>query len=483
MFDSIISGFVKITNSIGSFLWGPWTQIFLIIAGLWFTIGTKFYPFRKFGTIMKKTMGTMFKKQPGASKNRLSSVQAVLGALAGTIGMGNIAGTASAIAIGGPGAVFWMWVFAFLGMSLKMAEVTLAVHYREVGPDGKTYGGPMYYMRKALNSKLLAYLFCFGLFFNCLFMAATMQTHTIAESLQASYGVNPYITAVIVCLLTLIAILGGLKAIGKTCETLVPIMTIIWIVSALIVLFTNITEVPRVFGNIISEAFVPTAAVGGFAGSTIALAIKQGAARGTGSNDAGVGVAPCIHATAEVDHPFSQGLWGSTEVFIDTILVCSMTAFIILAPSDVWYSGETGVTLTLMGLQSALPAGVADLIVNLCVAAFCFSTVLVFFVYYETASVYLFGQKAFKAIKWLYFIVPIIFAGYSKVNDLWGGFANIASALCLLPNLIALLLLSRPYFKLLKDYEGERKYTTAYTDKTKDYVKVHPAYQAEEAAK
>ena len=425
---------------------------------------------------MKNTLGSMFKKSE-ASTNRLTSVQAVMSALSGTIGMGNIAGTASAIAVGGPGAVFWMWVFAFTGMSLKMAEVTLAVHYRDVDANGKTYGGPMYYMKKALNSKLLACIFCFGLFFNCLMMSATMQTHTIAESLNASFNINPYITAIVVCLLTFLAVQGGIKIVGKTCEVLTPVMTIVWVVTALIVLFSNFTHIPRVFELIIVHAFSPTAAVGGFAGSTIAQAIKQGPARGTGSNDAGVGVAPCIHATAEVDHPFRQGLWGSTEVFVDTIIVCSMTAFIILAPVDVWSSGATGVTLTLAGLQSVLPTTLADIVLNLCVAAFCFSTVLVFFVYYETASVYLFGQKFFKVVKWLYFIVPILFAGYANVDKLWGGFANIASGLCLLPNLVALILLSRPYFALIKDFEGEQKYKTAYTDKTKDYIKVHPEYK------
>ena len=479
----IINGFVELCNTVGGFLWGPWTQIFLIAVGIYLTIGTKFYQVRKFGYIMKNTVGTIFQKRED-SKVGLTEVQAVMGALAGTIGMGNISGTASAIAIGGPGAVFWMWIFAFFGMMIKTSEVTLAVHYREVSPDGKEiHGGPMYYMKKALNSKLLAVIFSFGLFFNALLMASTMQTHTIVEAAGASYGFNPYVVAVVVVGLAALAILGGLKSIGKVCETFVPVMTVIWILAALYILATNFTQIPRVFSSIFLEAFAPTPAAGGFVGASVAMAIQQGASRGTGSNDAGLGVAPCIHATAEVDHPFKQGLWGTAEVFIDTIIVCTMTAFIILAPVGAdgvptWASGESGVALTLLGMQQSMPAFMADLIVNICVAAFCFSTVLVFYVYYETASINLFGKKSFKYIKWLYFIFPIAFAGYTNVNALWGGFANVATGLCLLPNLIALVLLSGSFFGLVKDYDGERKYLTAITDKSHQYIKTHPAYLA-----
>lgn len=480
MFNTIISSFIDLTNTIGSFLWGPWTQLFLIGIGIYLTLGTGFYQVRKFGYIMKNTVGKIFKKRED-SKVGLTEIQAVMGALAGTIGMGNIAGTASAIAVGGPGAVFWMWIFAFFGMMVKTAEVTLAVHYREVSADGKEiHGGPMYYMRKALNSKLLAGLFSFGLFFNALLMASTMQTHTIVDAAQAAYGWNPYIVAAVVIVLTALAVLGGLKKIGKVCENLVPAMTVVWILTAVAVIILNVDQLPRVFSQIFVEAFVPTAAAGGFVGASVAMAIQQGAARGTGSNDAGLGVAPCIHATADVEHPFKQGLWGTAEVFIDTIVVCTMTAFIILAPADVWSSGQSGVALTLLGLQSIMPNFLANLILNVCVFAFCFSTVLVFFVYYETATINLFGQKSFKYLKWLYFVFPVLFAGYADVNALYGGFANIATALCLLPNLVALVLLSKPFFGLMKDYtSGEHKYATALTDINHQYIKVHPAYEKE----
>ena len=195
--EGIVSSIIELSNVIGGLLWGWYTQAFLILVGVYMLVGTKFYVFRKFGYIMKNTLGKMFEKTENNTAG-LTSVQAVLGALAGTIGMGNIAGTASAISIGGPGAVFWMWLFAFLGMSVKTAEVTLAVHYREVAPDGSSiYGGPMYYMRKAMNAKALSVVFTIGLILNCVFMASTMQTHTIIESVNRAYNINPYLIAAV----------------------------------------------------------------------------------------------------------------------------------------------------------------------------------------------------------------------------------------------------------------------------------------------
>lgn len=480
---SLLASIINLSNVIGGLLWGWWTQLFLILVGGYLLVGTRFYVFRRFGYIMKNTMGKMFEKRENKTVG-LTSVQAVLGALAGTIGMGNIAGTASAIAVGGPGAVFWMWLFAFLGMSLKTAEVTLAVHYREVAPDGSyIYGGPMYYMRKALNAKALAVVFSVGLILNAVLMAATMQTHTIIEAVNYAYNINPYIIGGVIVVLTMLVVLVGLKGIGKVCEALVPAMTLIWFLIALVVVGSNISNVPYAISQIFIHAFTSVSAAGGFVGASVALAIQQGAARGTGSNDAGVGVAPCIHATADVEHPFKQGMWGTTEVFVDTIVVCTLTALIILTPKDIWSSGGTGVALTMSAIETVLPANISNFLVTLCIFAFCFSTVLVFYVYFETACVNLFGENAFKYLKWLYFIVPAAFAGYTNVNALYGGFANIGSGLCLLPNLIAVALLGKPFFGLLKDWEGERKYDTAITDKNHQYIKMSKEYERELASK
>lgn len=478
MFTEFITQFIALSNVIGNLLWGWYTQAFLLLIGAYLLIGTRLYVFRKFAYILKNTLGKAFEKRTTDTAG-LTPVQAVLGALAGTIGMGNIAGTASAIAVGGPGAVFWMWLFAFLGMSLKMQEVTLAVHYREVAPDGSSiYGGPMYYMKKALNAKALAALFSVGLILNCLFMADTMQIHTIIEATQEAYHINGYVICGVVVILAMSAILGGLKKIGRVCEILVPAMTVIWLVVAVVVLLGNFQHIPAAIQSIFSDAFRSTVAAGGFLGASLSLTIQQGAARGTGSNDAGVGVAPCLHATADVEHPIKQGMWGATEVFIDTIIVCSLTAFIILSPEGVWHSGKTGVALTMAAINTVVPAKITNFVVTLCISAFCLSTVIAFFVYYQTACVNLFGEQAFKYLKWLYFIIPMMFAEYKNVNALYGGFANIGSGLCLLPNLIALAFLTKPFFGLLKDWEsGERKYDTSITDKNHHYIKMCDAYR------
>lgn len=484
MFAEIVSSIIDVSNIIGNLLWGWYTQVFMILVGAYMLFGTKFYVFRRFGYIMKNTLGKMFVRTENNTAG-LTSVQAVLGALAGTIGMGNIAGTASAIAVGGPGAVFWMWLFAFLGMSTKTAEVTLAVHYREVAPDGSyIYGGPMYYMRKAMNAKVLSVVFSVGLILNCVLMASTMQTHTIIEAVTSAYDVNPYLIAGFVVLLSVLSILGGLKSLGKVCEFLVPIMTIVWFGITVIVIGGNITEVPRAISSIFVNAFTPTSATGGFLGASVALAIQQGAARGTNSNDAGVGVAPCIHATADVEHPFQQGLWGTTEVFIDTIVVCTLTALIILTPHDVWNSGASGVALAMAAVETVLPSTISNILITFCIFGFCFSSVLAFYVYYETACVNLFGTKAFKVLKWLYFLFPLVFAGYADVNALYGGFANIGSGLCLLPNLVAVVILAKPFFGLVKDWEsGERKYDTKVTDHNHRYIKMCKAYEDELSAR
>lgn len=472
-FKEIVSSIIDMSNVFGGLLWGWYTQLFLILVGIYLLVGSKFYVFRKFRYIIKNTIGKMFEKKDNKTAG-LSSVQAVFGALAGTIGMGNIAGTASAIAVGGPGAVFWMWIFAFLGMSIKTAEVTLAVHYREVASDGSSiYGGPMYYMRKAMNAKVLSIIFSIGLILNCVLMASTMQTHTIIEAVTASYDINPYLIAIAVVALTMMAVLGGLKSIGKVCEFLVPIMTVVWFLIAGTVIIGNIANVPHAVSSIFVNAFTPTSATGGFLGASISLAIQQGAARGTGSNDAGVGVAPCIHATANVEHPFLQGIWGAVEVFIDTIIVCTLTALIILTPNDIWSSGASGVALTMSAINTVFPQSIGNFLVTICIFGFCFSTVLSFYVYYETACVNLFGKKSFKFLKWLYFLFPLAFAGYADVNALYGGFANIGSGLCLLPNLIAIVILAKPFFGLLHDWEsGERKYDTSITDLNHNYIKM-----------
>lgn len=466
MLDSIIS----FAGKIAGFLWGPWTMVFIAIVATYLTVRSGAFQFTKFGLIMKNTFGKMFKKADKDSAG-ITPFQATATALAGTVGMGNIAGVASAISVGGPGAVFWMWVFALLGMISKCAEVALAVHYRDVEPDGTINGGPMYYMTKGLGWKPLAKIFCLGVLINAFLAAGLLQPHTVGRSFLASYNINPYIVTSLLAIGTGVVVIGGVKRIGQFCEKLVPFMSIIYIIAGLIVFFVNSSHIPAVFSMIFSSAFAPAPAMGGFAGAAVAAAIQKGMSRGMLSNEAGLGTAPMVHAKATVRHPVEQGMWGSFEVFFDTIIICTITAFLILSSGAI-ETGKTGVELTLAALGTVFPPALANFILSVSILTFCFSTQIGFFIYYETAVINLFGKNSMKIFKWLYLIPGVIFAGVSNVDALWT-FADVATGVCAIPNLIAVLALSGVYFKLQKDYlENKNLYTTDITDKGRNYIKV-----------
>jgi AGCS family alanine or glycine:cation symporter len=385
--------------------------------------------------------------------------------------MGNMAGVATALSIGGPGAIFWMWVMAFFGMITKAAEISIAVHYREIDAEGNIHGGPMYYIRKALGWKTLTVFFSIGITINCIFTSSLLQAHTVGRALEASYGINPYLTTSIMGLITMMVAIGGIRRIGRFCEALVPLMTLVYLMSGLLIVIANFSLIPQALGEILNYAFAPAPAIGGFAGAAVMTAIQIGMARGMLSNEAGLGTAPMIHANAETEHPFQQGLWGAAEVFIDTTVVCTITALIILC-SGVLANGSSGIELLLEGFATYYSPMAANAIISIAIVTFCLSTQIGFFVYFETALVDLFNQRIFGIIKWLYFLPGIIFAGITNVDQLWV-LANISVALSALPNLVALLFLSGVFVKLMRDYmSGEKKYSTKLTDENKQYIKV-----------
>jgi AGCS family alanine or glycine:cation symporter len=385
--------------------------------------------------------------------------------------MGNMAGVATALSIGGPGAIFWMWVMAFFGMITKAAEISIAVHYREIDAEGNIQGGPMYYIRKALGWKTLTVFFSIGIIINCIFTSSLLQAHTVGRALEASYGINPYLTTSIMGLITMMVAIGGIRRIGRFCEALVPLMTLVYLMSGLLIVIANFSLIPQALGEILNYAFAPAPAIGGFAGAAVMTAIQMGMARGMLSNEAGLGTAPMIHANAETEHPFQQGLWGAAEVFIDTTVVCTITALIILC-SGVLANGSSGIELLLEGFATYYSPMAANAIISIAIVTFCLSTQIGFFVYFETALVDLFNQRIFGIIKWLYFLPGIIFAGITNVDQLWV-LANISVALSALPNLVALLFLSGVFVKLMRDYmSGEKKYSTKLTDENKQYIKV-----------
>lgn len=451
---------MDILNKIVSFLWGAPAIILLFAVGLLYATKTRFLQFRKLGYILRKTGGSMFKK--GSGDGTLSPFQAAATAISGSVGTGNMAGVASAIVSGGPGAVFWMWVIALFGMLTKMVECTLAVFYREKDDKGSYYGGPMFYMTKGLGPKWkpLAVFFSITIITGGLGTAAFLQPYTIAESMNSMFGVPTWISVTIAAIATGAVILGGFKSIGSFCEKLGPFMCVFYIVAGIICLIINFSNIPRAFGLIFHYAFSSFQPVaGGAIGIAVTQAMKFGAARGTFSNEAGAGSSPMVHATATTDHPLKQGMWGSFEVFVDTICVCSMTALVILTSNiDVWASGKKGLALTMAAFDSALgSAGIFVVGVSLCL--FAFSSMCGWEFEYETSIVYLFGNKHLKLWRMLW-LVPSFLTLLQTNESVWA-VVDICAGLWVIPNVTALLFLSGAFMTIYKDYEDK------YFNKTK----------------
>jgi AGCS family alanine or glycine:cation symporter len=462
--------FFNAVSNLDAFLWGPWTMCFIAFVSIFLTFKSRFFQLSNFRYIFSETFWKVFQRSDIREKNTISPFQATSTSLAGTVGMGNMAGVATALSIGGPGAIFWMWVLALFGMITKAAEITLAIHYREVDDNGDIFGGPMLYIKKALGWRFLAILFSLGITINCIFTSSLLQAHTVGRALDASYNINPYLTTSLMAFVTMIVTIGGVKRIGKFCEALVPLMTLLYLGFGLIIFFANIESLPEVFMQILSYAFSPAPAVGGFAGASIMLAIQMGMARGMLSNEAGLGTAPMVHANAETKHPFQQGLWGAAEVFFDTTLVCTITAVVILS-SGVLAGGNSGIELLLDGFSSYYSTATASIIISVAITTFCLSTQIGFFIYFKTALTELVGKKIFIIIKWIYFLPGIIFAGITNVDQLWQ-LANISVAVSAIPNLVALLFLSGVFINLMQDYiSGKMKYETKLIDESKKYIK------------
>ncbi len=466
MFDNILD----VAAGIDRILWGPWTLVFIAAVAVYFTIRSKGFQIRRISLIFKKTLGTIFAGTKTKAKGRMTPFQATSTALASTVGMGNMAGVATALSIGGPGAIFWMWILALLSMMTKTAEITLAVHYRDVDKKDNLRGGPMYYIQKGLGWKSLAKLFAAGVLINSLFTATLLQSHTVGRAFLSSYNLSPYITTGAMALITAFVIIGGIRRIGLVCERLVPFMSIVYLVAGIFVFIINYTKIPEVFSMIFQYAFAPVPAAGGFAGAAVRAALKEGMAKGMLSNEAGLGTAPMAHATADTSHPFQQGLWGAFEVFLDTIVICTITSFAILS-TGLLSSGKSGIELVIDSFSSVLPPDVASTLISVSILTFCLSTQIGFFIYYETSIINLFGKKSITYLKWFYLVPGVIFAGIADVEKLWV-FANISVWVCSLPNLVALLALSGAFFKLMKDYLTDKnKYATAIVDTQKTYVK------------
>lgn len=460
-----------INSAVNSFVWGIPAMICIIGVGLLLTFRTRFLQVRKFPYAIKTTIGRIFRKRE-ASDGSMTPFQAVCTALAATVGTGNIAGIAGAIAIGGPGAVFWMWISAFLGMCTKFSEVTLAVHFRERNAQGELVGGPMYYIKNGLKKHWhwLAYAFsAFGVL-TVFGTGNATQVNTITTAIDSallnynlidasSTKTINLILGIIIAILVALILLGGVKRIGHVTEKLVPFMALFYIVLALGVVFLNIERIPSVFASIISGAFNPAAVTGGVVGSFF-LSMQKGVARGIFSNEAGLGTGSIAHACADTKKPVKQGLFGIFEVFTDTIVICTLTALVILCSGvPIQYGVDAGAELTILGFTSTYGSWVS-IFTAIALCCFAFSTIIGWGLYGARCIEFLFHEKSIKSFMVVYSLVAILGATVD-LGFLWS-ISETFNGLMAIPNLIAVFLLSGTVVKLTKDYfngEGKTKET------------------------
>lgn len=451
----------SINSAVNNFIWGVPAMICIIGVGLYLSIRTNFLQIRKFPYAMKITLGRMLKKRE-ASDGALTPFQAVCTALAATVGTGNVAGVAGAIAIGGPGAIFWMWISALLGMCTKFSEVTLAVHFRERNKDGDYVGGPMYYIKNGLKKHWhwLAYLFsAFGVL-TVFGTGNATQVNTITTAIDSALSnynlisedgaatLNLIIGIVLAGLIALI-LLGGIKRIGQVTEKLVPFMAIMYILLALGVIVVHVGAVPAVFSAIIRGAFDPAAVTGGAVGSFF-MSMKKGVSRGIFSNEAGLGTGSIAHACADTRKPVKQGFFGIFEVFIDTIVICTLTALVILCSGvPVGYGAAAGAELTISGFTSVY-GGWVSIFTAVAMCCFAFSTIIGWGLYGTRCIEFLFGSKANKPFMLVYSLVAIV--GATMNLGLMWSIAETFNGLMVIPNLIAVFLLSGVVVKMVKDY-------------------------------
>ena len=451
----------EINSAVNNFIWGVPAMICIIGVGLVLSIRTGFLQIRKFPYAMKVTIGRMFKKKEAAD-GAMTPFQAVCTALAATVGTGNIAGVAGAIAIGGPGAVFWMWISATLGMCTKFSEVTLAVHFREKNEKGELVGGPMYYIKNGLKKHWhwLAYLFSIFGVLTVFGTGNATQVNTITTAIDSAlfnYGiiskdsastVNLIIGIVLAVLLSLI-LLGGIKRIGQVTEKLVPFMAIIYIVFALGVVALNFQNIPHVFASIFKGAFSPASVTGGAVGSFF-MSMKKGVSRGIFSNEAGLGTGSIAHACADTRKPVKQGVFGIFEVFIDTIVICTLTALVILCSEiPVNYGSAAGAELTILGFTSTYGTWIS-IFTAVAMCCFAFSTIIGWGLYGSRCIEFLLGPKVNKPFMLVYSLVATV--GATMDLGLMWSIAETFNGLMAIPNLIAVFLLSGVVVKLVKEY-------------------------------
>ncbi|MFP4497462.1 MAG: alanine/glycine:cation symporter family protein [Vulcanimicrobiota bacterium] len=451
----------NIVSAVNGFAWGPVTIILLLGTGLYYSILLKGLQFRGFKHALELVQGKYDNPEDHGDINHF---QALSAALSATIGTGNIAGVATAIACGGPGAVFWMWVVAIVGMLLKYASCTLSQKYRKINPDGTISGGPMYYLEHGLKQKWLGWLFAFFTMVASFGIGNMVQSNSVVAPLteiikdtspagQKELFLLKLAIGIVLAILTAAVIIGGIRRIGKVASAVVPVMCIVYVVGALYILLSNFHELDEAVMLIFRQALSPTAATGGFAGATVMMGIRFGVARALFSSEAGLGSAPIIHAAAKTEEPVREGLVAMLEPFVDTLVICSMTALVILTTGAWTWSvngkGLSGAVLTSEAFNAGFPIG-GNYIVTFGLCFFAFSTLISWSYYGDRSAEYLFGKKAIPVYRWAYvFLIPI--GAISKLDMVWN-ISDTFNALMAFPNLIGILGLSFVVYKMTKDY-------------------------------
>ena len=445
----------NLVTAINGVVWGPLMLVLILGVGLFLSIGLKLMPILKIGRGFRLMLAGTRAKQGEEHSGEISPFQALMTSLSATVGTGNIAGVATAIFLGGPGALFWMWMTALVGMATKYSEAVLAVKFREVDEQGNHVGGPMYYIKNGLGSQWAWLGTTFAVFggIAAFGIGNTVQANSMADVLQANFQIPTWVTGLIIMLLVGLVLIGGIRRIGRVAAALVPFMAISYLVAGLIVLVINAGAVPTAFAMIVQYAFTPIAAQGGFAGAMVWAAIRFGVARGIFSNEAGLGSAPIAHAAAQTKDPVRQGLIAMLGTFIDTLIICTITGLVIVT-TGVWTSGVSGAALTSAAFSASLPL-VGEYIVPFALAIFAFTTILGWSFYGERCAEFLFGIKAIKPYRVLW-VLAIPMGAMVSLDFIWL-LADTLNAMMAIPNLVALALLSPVVFKLTRDYFNDSR--------------------------
>jgi len=438
---------IKTLSDISGFVWGLPLIVLLLGTGIYLTIILRGLQFR--ALIPSLYIALIKRKEEGETEGDISHFQALMTALSATVGVGNIAGVATAIATGGPGAVFWMWITGLFGMATKYSEAVLAVKYREVDKFGTMSGGPMYYISKGLGLKWLGVLFAVFASIAAFGIGNMVQSNSVADAINSAFGVPHWVSGAVMCVATGLVIIGGIKSIAKAASVIVPFMIVFYMVGASISIIIHWHNVLDAFGLIFYHAFTPTAAAGGFMGSAIKETMRMGVARGIFSNESGLGSSPIAAAAAQTRNPVRQALVSMTQTFIDTIVVCTFTAVVIIA-SGVWTSGQTGAALSALAFEQGIPKQIGDDIVAISLASFAYSTIIGWCYYGEKAIEYLFKEPAVKPYRVVFTVMVLV--GATIELDLVWTFADIMNGLMAFPNLIGLLGLSRVVVEETRKY-------------------------------